>query len=296
VSVVPVLAQDARAGVEQIAAQLIKGAPEGRQLRVAVADFPDLQNVTCDLGRYVANRLTTRLTQSAKFLVIERQRLSQVLTELKFSMSDLVDPSKAKQLGRQVGVETIVVGTVSDLGNQIDLDARMIDIETNRMLLGVSTTISRDQVVDEMLKRGCQQIAGSAAPGASTPKGSAPGSGGLQGLRFGHKFFTFEVSNIELVGDEVKIWFTYVNRKDEPANGNIDNGLNSTYLVDNQGNRYGTTGNSFDSSRTFPPQIPERIWVSFGKLRPAVSTMNLVLRWWAGESANVVIRGIPASK
>lgn len=152
-SVQTVSAQDVRTGVEQLAAQIAKAAPEGRQLRVAVADFPDLQNVTSDLGRYIASRLTTRLAQSPKFFVIERQRLSQVLAELRFSMSDLVDPAKAKRLGQMAGVEAIVVGTVSDLGNQVDLDARMIEIETNRMLLGASVTISKDQVVAEMMTR-----------------------------------------------------------------------------------------------------------------------------------------------
>lgn len=102
-------AQDIRAGVEQLAFQIDKAAPEGRQLRVAVADFPDLQGVTSDFGRYVASRMTTRLAQSPRFFVIERQRLGQVLAELKFSMSDLVDPAKAKQLGRMAGVEAILI-------------------------------------------------------------------------------------------------------------------------------------------------------------------------------------------
>lgn len=91
-SALPALAQDVRAGVEQLAAQIAKGAPEGKQLRVAVADFPDLQGATSDFGRFVASRLTTRLAQDRRFFVIERQRLGQVLAELKFSMSDLVDP------------------------------------------------------------------------------------------------------------------------------------------------------------------------------------------------------------
>ena len=123
----PAAAQDLRTGVEQIAAQIVEALPAENSLRIAVADFPDLQGVTSDFGRYVANRLTTRLAQSKKVSVVERQRLGQVLAELKFSMSDLVDPAKAKQLGRMAGVEAIVVGTVSDLGNQVDVDARVID-------------------------------------------------------------------------------------------------------------------------------------------------------------------------
>src|SRR2546427_7379801 len=91
-------------GVERLAAELSKSVPTGRTLRVAVTDFPDLEGVTSNLGRYVAERLTTRLSaQTEKFRVIERRRLGQVLGELNFSMSDLVDPSKAKQLGGMLG-------------------------------------------------------------------------------------------------------------------------------------------------------------------------------------------------
>jgi TolB-like protein len=147
-------AQDLRSGVEQLADQIIQVAPQDKTLRVAVIDFPDLLNVMSDLGRYIANRLTTRLAQSEKFFVVERQRLGQLLSELKFSMTDLVDPEKAKQLGQIVGVEAILVGTVSDLGNQVDVDARVIEIDTSRMLVSVATTISKDQVVTQLMGRG----------------------------------------------------------------------------------------------------------------------------------------------
>ena len=54
-------AQDFRTGMEQLADRIAKAAPEGKQLRVAVADFPDLQGVISEFGRYIASRLTTRL-------------------------------------------------------------------------------------------------------------------------------------------------------------------------------------------------------------------------------------------
>jgi len=57
-------------GVEQLATQIAKAAPDGKPLRVAVADFPDLQGVTSDLGRYIASRLTTRLAQVPRFFVM----------------------------------------------------------------------------------------------------------------------------------------------------------------------------------------------------------------------------------
>jgi TolB-like protein len=162
-----ILKRPLKAGLEELGEQIVKAVPEDKQLRIAVADFPDLQNITSNLGRYIANRLTTRFTQSQKFFVVERQRLEQVLHELRFSMSDLVDPAKAKKLGHLVGVEAILVGTISDLGNQVDIDARIIEIETSRTVLSATASISKDQTVTELMNQGRAAPVVAAVPGSS---------------------------------------------------------------------------------------------------------------------------------
>jgi len=230
VSALTASAQDIRAGVEQLASQVAKAGPEGKQLRVAVTDFPNLQGVTCDLGRYFSERLTTRLAQNPRFLVVERRRLAQVLGELRFSMSDLVDPAKAKQLGRMAGVEAIVVGSVSDLGNQVDLDARMIEIETNRMLLGATTTISKDQVVQQLLERGCVEAV---AVGPPQPPPGPPGQPAVAeplGKRVivSAGNWRIEVERGEVVGDELTLHVKVDNLADVPRDFGV---CQATYLV-----------------------------------------------------------------
>lgn len=239
---IPVPAQDLRKGVEQLAEQIIKTTPEGGQRRVAVVDFPDLQNVTSDLGRYIANRLTTRLGQSTKFLVIERQRLSQVLAELKLNMSDLVDPEKAKRLGQMVGVDAIVVGTISDLGNQVDLDARIIEIETNRMMLGETVTISKDQVVKEMLERGRDLPAVASSPSTqSAPQAAAQPSTQSSAPRQGVKFQEFpklrvEIEELQITPNKgVIVTLLYINKTKEELTIALNDPYRKTSVIDNTG-------------------------------------------------------------
>ncbi len=230
-------AVDLKEGVERLATQLAESVPEGKQLRVAVTDFPDLQEVTSDLGRYVAERLTTRLSQNPKFWVIERRRLGQVLAELKFSMSDLVDPAKAKQLGRMVGVEAIVVGSISELGNVVDLDARVIEIETGKTLPGATVTISKDQVVAELLQRGRVAAAPSPrAPGvpAQVPTGPTPTPPAgprkvpSQPVVITADNWRIEVERGEIVGDKLTLHVKVDNLADGPRNLAI---CQDTYLV-----------------------------------------------------------------
>lgn len=242
----PVLAADLKEAVDQLALELAKSVPEGRTLRVAVVDFPDLQGITSDLGRYIAERLTTRLSaQTQKFRVIERRRLGQVLGELRFSMSDLVDPDKAKQLGKMLGVEAIVIGTVSDLGNVVDADARIIEIETNNVLPGIAAAISKDETVRQMMERGREMPASPSVGAASTVFAPAVALGTVKYQEFPE--FRVEVAALRvLTGSRIELVLNYVNKTQKVLLlGLPDWCIRTTTMSDDAGNDYrcdSTTG------------------------------------------------------
>lgn len=241
-----VQAAELKETVEQLAVQLAKSAPEGRTLRVAVTDFPDLQGVISDLGRYIAERLTTRLSaQVQKFRVIERQRLGQVLGELRFSMSDLVDPDKAKQLGKMLGVEAIVVGTISDLGNTVDIDARIIEIETNNILSGITAAVSKDEMVKQMIERGREMPAPSSAGAGSMASTPAVALGTVKYQEFPE--FRVEVAALRvLAGNNIELVLNYVNKTQKAFLLGLPESCNrTTTMSDDAGNDYrcvSTTG------------------------------------------------------
>lgn len=277
--------QDLRAGVEQLAAQVAKAAPEGKQLRIAVADFPDLQGITSDFGRFVSSRLTTRLANNPRFFVIERQRLGQVLAELRFSMSDLVDPAKAKQLGRMVGVEAIVVGTVSDLGNQVELDARIIEIETNRMLLGATTTISKDQVVAQMMQAGRQGPGGPSGP-PGPPNGVEPPAPPGDGKAVSLEGFIFQPRGCRRQAENVFCGVAFVNTGSEDRSLTLSNAYDPlSRLIDDRGNQYRASiqiGDKrakpgYELQETFVPQLPTNVVFFAESVDPRATRMTVVI-------------------
>lgn len=149
-------------GIADLASQLAKSVPNGRPMTIAVTDFVQSKQV-CGLGQFVAERLSTLLSRQPQCRLIERHRLDQVLQELKFSMSELVDPAKARKLGQMLGAQGLVVGTITDLGAAFDVDARIIDIQTDVSLPGATTSIIKDEAAKE--------LGGDCA-------GSTPGAGG----------------------------------------------------------------------------------------------------------------------
>jgi len=137
-------AADLKQVVKDLADQLAKGVPEQLPMTVVVADFSNMDGTTSDFGRYLAEQLRAELVGSQRFQVVERRRVKQVLTALKFRMADLVDPAKAKQVGTMLGVNAMVMGTLFDLGSTLEIDARVIDIESGGILFGALTSLSKE--------------------------------------------------------------------------------------------------------------------------------------------------------
>lgn len=87
--------------------------------RVAVSRFQDRSGTGYNhLGEGVADMLVTALVKSNKFSVIERQELEKVLEEQKLGESGLVTAETAPKLGKLLGVELLVVGSVSEFGTK----------------------------------------------------------------------------------------------------------------------------------------------------------------------------------
>ncbi len=96
----------------------------GNKVRIAVLDFSTdaLQSNwsfswrASKLATAAADDLTTELAMTRQFSVIERQKLNLVLKEQQLGMSGAVDPSTAANVGRILGVQLIVVGSVEEFG------------------------------------------------------------------------------------------------------------------------------------------------------------------------------------
>ena len=143
-----------------------------RKKRVAILDFDygtvrsgvaALFGTDVDVGRGIGDLLVKHLVQDGTYSVIERKMLDKILAEQNFSNSDRANPTSAAQLGKILGVDAIIVGTITQFGGQTDnksvggggggwggfglggisrkktkaivtIDARVIDIDTAEIL------------------------------------------------------------------------------------------------------------------------------------------------------------------
>ncbi|MCE9552599.1 MAG: hypothetical protein K8T91_04375 [Planctomycetes bacterium] len=113
---------------------------------IAVVEFSDLSGNVSNLGRLLSEELITRLFATGNYKVIERLLLNKAIAEHKLQLQGLVDPKSAKELGKILGVDAIVSGTIAEVGNSMRVNARLISTETGEILSVAAVTMRRERL------------------------------------------------------------------------------------------------------------------------------------------------------
>src|SRR3954463_7236880 len=146
--------------------------PQGRKKRVAILDFDygtvhsnvaALFGSDIDVGKGITDLLVTFLVKDGTYSVIERKMLDKIMAEQNFSNSDRANPTSAAKLGKLLGVDAIITGSITQFGGEtkntniggvggglgkiglggfgrkeskaiVALDARIVDIDTAEIL------------------------------------------------------------------------------------------------------------------------------------------------------------------
>jgi curli biogenesis system outer membrane secretion channel CsgG len=143
-----------------------------RKKRIAIMDF-DYATVRSnsaavfgtdiDIGKGITDMLVTFLVKDGTYSLIERKALDKILAEQNFSNSERANPNSAAKLGKLLGVDAIVVGSITQFGNDnkstgvggagrtlggfgvggfgrkestavVEMDARIVNIDTGEIM------------------------------------------------------------------------------------------------------------------------------------------------------------------
>jgi curli biogenesis system outer membrane secretion channel CsgG len=69
-----------------------------------------------DVGKGIADLLVEELVKGGVYSVIERKELDKILAEQNFSNSDRADQASAAKLARVLGVDSIIIGSITQFG------------------------------------------------------------------------------------------------------------------------------------------------------------------------------------
>ncbi len=69
-----------------------------------------------DIGKGIADLIVEKLVQDGTYSVIERKALDKIVAEQNFSNSDRADATTAARIGRILGVDAIIIGSITQFG------------------------------------------------------------------------------------------------------------------------------------------------------------------------------------
>ena len=90
----------------------------GLKKRIAVMTFQD-KSGNDQVGSGIADKLTTALVKSGKYIVLERQEIQKVLEEQALGQAGAVTEGSAAKAGKVLGVELLVMGSVTEFGQKV---------------------------------------------------------------------------------------------------------------------------------------------------------------------------------
>lgn len=121
-----------------------KAALPGHHRTPTIAILPfvnsNLEAQKDGLGVSVAAMFGTHLKNETSFSVLERSQISKIVDEQTFASSGLTEAQR-EQLGRLRQVEVILTGEVSRFGALVQMDARLVSVETGQVLVAEYASI-----------------------------------------------------------------------------------------------------------------------------------------------------------
>jgi curli biogenesis system outer membrane secretion channel CsgG len=153
------------------------------------ANVTQLFGTNQDIGKGIADMLVDRLVSDGKYSVIERKELDKIIAEQNFSNSDRADPSSAAKIARILGVNAIIIGSITQFGRddkKTSIGGGALGGLSGRFGVGgvsKSNSIAVVQLTGRMIDTSTAEILASASARGEASRGGTGilGSGGSWG-------------------------------------------------------------------------------------------------------------------
>jgi TolB-like protein len=134
--------------------EAIKGAADdlGKNLsqgsKVAVLNFTGGSD---RLSNYVIEELNSALVNGRLITAVDRAQLELVRQEMNFQMSGEVSDESAQQIGKMLGAQYIISGSVDDIGNTYRFRIKAIEVMSASIQVSYSANVLKDEMLATLM-------------------------------------------------------------------------------------------------------------------------------------------------
>ena len=117
---------------------------------------------------YVLDELTANLVDNGKLIVVDRTEVDLIRNELGFQYSGEVGDDSMQNVGRMLGAQSIISGSLTDMGGFYRIMIRVLNVQNASVEVQYRTNIINDNVVSALLPGGRTTAIASASSGGKT--------------------------------------------------------------------------------------------------------------------------------
>ncbi|MCK4641765.1 MAG: DUF2380 domain-containing protein [Candidatus Marinimicrobia bacterium] len=125
------------------------------QISVAVLDLEG-KGLTELEASILTDRLRHELFQTGRYRVVERDMMGEIIDEQGFQLSECTSTECMVEIGRLLGVDQMVGGSVSKFGSMYSISVRLINVETGEIL--GTATYDHEGRIEDLLKYGMRVV------------------------------------------------------------------------------------------------------------------------------------------
>jgi TolB-like protein len=133
-------------GIHRSLAYLIARLPQGSKVVILNFTAP-----TPDLSDYIIEGLTDRIVNNESLTVVDRKNLGMVRQELDFNLSGQVSDETAQAIGKMLGAQIIISGSIAPLRDIYRMRLQAIGVETAQILGAQTELVALDATLADLL-------------------------------------------------------------------------------------------------------------------------------------------------
>ena len=151
-------------------------APPKPTLAILFFDYTGKDEALAPLREGLAQMLISDFSAGGQVRVVERARLKALLEEQKLGQSGQVDPASASRVGKLLGARFLVLGSFFDLKNVLRIDARVVEVETGRIIKSVGANGAADDfwTLEKTVAQKLGEVLETALPAFTRPAATVP--------------------------------------------------------------------------------------------------------------------------
>jgi len=101
---------------------------------IAVVPFRHEDGSRSMEGQLISEQLMTLLAEHPEVRIVERENLAKALEEQKLASEGFISAETAARTGKLTGARGILAGTITELGETIEVHARLFSVETGEIV------------------------------------------------------------------------------------------------------------------------------------------------------------------